>query len=206
MRAMFRAAVAACLMLFAFPALAEPPSQPERVWHRTGFYVGVAGGYDVAQMQAETFKFADASLMGCGLVGVQARLPDIVVGVEGDYCFVDVKASMAGGPTLTASSNYLASVRGRLGVPVGPALFYVTAGAAFTENKLAVPGDGSKEFLTGGVVGGGVEAELTRTVRLRLEALHYMFPDKDVSLGPVGMFESQNQQTTVRAGLTFSLN
>lgn len=201
------AAIAACLMLAATPAQAEPPSHPDRSWHRTGFYVGVAGGYDIAQMQAETFKFADASLMGGGLVGVQVRLPDIVVGIEADYMFVDVKASLGGGsPTLTASASFLASVRARVGVPVGPALFYITGGPAFTENKLAVAGSADKEFLTGGVVGGGVEAELTRTLFVRLEGLHYMFPDKDVTLTPVGLFESQNQQTTVRLGVGFRLN
>jgi hypothetical protein len=53
-------------------------------------------------------------------------------------------------------------------------------------------------------VGGGAEIELIRSFALRLEALHYIFPEDGAPLS--GLLDSENQHTTVRAGVIFKLN
>ena len=223
MRATFRAAVAACLLigLIAIPVVAlaadtggpvasrifDDIQAPPAVHNRSAFYVGVVGGMDVAQIEAATFKFSDSSWLAGGFMGLNVRLPSspFVIGLEGDYVFTDIKASP--GLLVVATTSYLASVRARAGVAVGPAFLYVTGGPAFTENKLAVPGSTDKTFLIGAALGAGVEAEVTKALFLRLEAIHYAFPDNDsTSCGPSCLYTSKDQQTTVRAAVGFKLN
>ena len=217
MRVLLSAALAACLMTFATPAGASDPSflAPPKAtdgvpWNRTGAYVGLTAGLGVAALQAEDFKFADQSYLGGIFAGFNVRLGDAVVGLEADYLLTDIQGSTTDGVVVvTAKTKYLASVRGRVGMPIGPALLYATAGPAFTEHKVAVAGpveSFSSELLVGGVFGGGIEASLTKTLFVRLEGLHYIFPDKDVACGPSCFFESKDQQTTVRVGLGFKLN
>ena len=94
---------------------------------------------------------------------------------------------------------------GRLGWAADRALFYVTGGVAFTEQKISISGESDSKQLVGFAGGGGVEAEITRTITLRLEALHYGFDDEAFSIGG-DTIEASNEQTTVRAGISFKLN
>jgi outer membrane immunogenic protein len=223
MRATFRAAVAACLIFLAlvvvvgvaqaadpvFPSLPSTADlqAPPAVHNRTAFYVGLAGGMNVAQLEADAFKFSDTAWLGGGFAGMNVRFPmsPFLVGIEGDYMLTDVKASP--GAIVVGTTHYLASVRGRAGVAIGPAFLYVTGGPAFTENKLTVLGTTDKNFMIGGAFGAGAEAELTKALFVRLEAIHYIFPDNDsTSCGVACLYTSKDQQTTVRAAVGFKLN
>jgi outer membrane immunogenic protein len=191
------------------PRVEEPPPGP--LWNRTGAYVGLVGGYNSAQLQAEDFKFGETAALGGAMAGFNVRLDGVVLGLEGDYLLTNIKGSVTDGvATVQADTRFLASLRARAGLPVGPALLYATAGAALTEHKVtASDGMGgtsvSKDLLVGLVVGAGIEAELTRTLFVRLEGLHYIFPDKSLPIGS-SFFESKDQQTTVRFGIGFKLN
>lgn len=217
MRAMLRAAVAACLLVSAcVPALAADKSGPERFLddvqappakhNRTAFYVGAVAGWGVANMEADTFQFSDATWLAGGFTGINIRIPSspIVIGLEGDYVFTDIEATP--GAVVVSRTKYLASVRARAGIAAGPAFFYLTGGPAFTEAKVDVGATGNSETLIGAALGGGVEAELTKVAFVRLEALHYIFPDKDLSCGVGCAFESRNQNTTARFAIGFKLN
>lgn len=215
MRARFLAALAAAC--FALSANAADPTSPSRVraqdatpeWNRTGFYVGAVAGYSTLVLEAEGIDLANGKLMVAPLIGFNARVsPQLVLGVEGDWVFTDVGASSTvDGITVTTSSRHLISLRARAGMPVGPALLYVTAGPAWQHSKLTLAGEGSVTDSTwqlGGVAGGGIELELTRSLAVRLEALHYIFPRDGAPLED--FLRSDNQQTTARAGLVFKLN
>jgi outer membrane immunogenic protein len=213
MRAILRAVLAACFLVTAAAAegLADPrpydTAAPAPAHHRTGFYVGAIAGWDIAQLETNAFAFSDTSLLGGAFIGAQARLENLVVGIEADYLLADLAATATpAAVTVTASTSFLASIRARAGLPLGPALLYVTAGPAFTESKLAIAGSADKEFAVGGVFGGGVEAELGKVLFLRLEGLHYIFPDQDVTTLTPAVLEQANQQTTVRLGIGFRLN
>ncbi len=210
---------AACLLASsALPALGADTGGPIKLddlqappakHNRSALYIGAVAGLTTAQLQAEPFEFADTSWLAGGFAGINIRVPDspFVVGIEGDYLLTDVHGSAGNGVvTVTASTNYLASVRARAGVGIGPALLYVTGGPAFTESKVAAGGPTDKETLVGAALGMGAEAELTKVLFLRLEAMHYVFPDQDLSCGLACLAESKDQQTTVRLGLGFKLN
>lgn len=216
MRAMLGAAVAACLMLLPVYAGAADKSGPDKFLeevqapparhNRTGFYAGALAGWGVADFQADTFQFSDAAPLAGAFAGINIRLPSspLVVGLEGDYVWTDISATP--GAIVIAKTSYLASIRARAGLAIGPALLYITGGPAFTEADVDAGGIVSKETLVGAALGGGVEAELTKVLFVRLEAIHYVFPDKDLSCGVGCAFESQNQHTTARFAVGFKLN
>ncbi len=176
--------------------------------HRTGLYAGILAGYNAAELQTawqgEGLRFSDQQPFVGGFVGINARVSDgLVLGLEGDYVFTDFSASRdVQGVNVRFGTDYLASIRGRAGVPMGIALLYVTGGVAFTEAKGSVPDEGlsDKATLIGGVMGAGIEIEMSKTVFARLEGLHYWFPDEGMSDGNVDI-EAELEQTAVRLGL-----
>jgi len=216
MRVLLGAALAACLLLISTvaanatdPNWAFPPSPPKpgEVWvhNRTTPYVGVVGGYNVAALQAEDFKFGETAWLGGAFAGVNVRVNEgLMLGLEADYVLTDIKASTTDGEVhVIAKTKYLASLRARAGLPAGPALLYVTAGPAITEQSVTVPevGLAASELKVGLVAGAGVDMSLTKNLFVRLEGLHYRFPEKDM-----GFMESKDQQTTLRLGVGFKLN
>jgi outer membrane immunogenic protein len=85
---------------------------------------------------------------------------------------------------LTQELPWFATARGRIGYAAGPALFYATAGAAFTEIKTSLasvyPPFGTvagawSDARTGWAVGGGVEASLGGHWTARAEYLYMDF-------------------------------
>jgi len=187
----------------AWPNLPPPDryAEPEgRVWHRTGPYVGLVAGANIAQWEVAGFNFDDTAWIGGAMAGFNVRTQGLVLGLEGDFLLTNIKADLAAG-TVVASTKYLATVRGRVGVPIGPALLYATAGVAFTEDKLVLGPASTNETKVGWAAGGGVDLELSRSMFVRLEGLHYAFPERDVSI-----FEAKDQQTTARIAVGFKLN
>jgi opacity protein-like surface antigen len=172
-----------------------------RVWHRTGPYVGLVAGANLAQFEAAGFDFNDTAWTGGALAGFQVKSGGLVWGVEGDFLLTNIKADFAAG-TITASTDYLATIRAKLGVPIGPVMPFITGGAAFTRDKIVVAGVSSHEDKVGWAAGGGVDLELTRALTLRGEVIHYAFPDRDVG----GLFDAKDQQTQARAAVVFKLN
>jgi opacity protein-like surface antigen len=175
-------------------------------WNRTGFYVGLLGAYDTTVLEAEGIDLANGKLMGGAAVGWNFRAGGFVYGIEADWLFTGISASQTVDEvTLKASTEHLVSLRGRLGLPVGPALVYGTLGPAWQHARLSISdgGEGISErtWQLGLAVGGGGEVELTRSFALRLEAIHYVFPDDGAPLRD--LFDSENQHTTVRAGALF---
>jgi outer membrane immunogenic protein len=174
-------------------------AQAEDSWNRTGFYAVAIGAYDTAVLEAEGFDLASGKLMAGAALGWNWRAGGVVLGMEADWIFTGISAS--GGDeevAIRASTDHLVSVRARAGIPLGPALIYATAGPAWQHAKLTVGDASERTWHLGLAVGGGAEVELTRSFALRLEALHYAFPNDGAPLNEI--LDSENQHTTVRAG------
>ena len=181
----------------------------EPAWNRTGAYVGLVGAYDLALIDAEGLEAFNGKLMAGAFAGYNFRYQGIVLGLEADWMFTGISAShTADDVTIKATTDHLVSLRARAGIPMGPALLYLTGGPAWQNVKLTVSEGkelaSEREWQLGLVLGGGIEAELTRALFLRLEALHYMFPADGAPLSQI--FESENAHTAVRLGLGFKLN
>lgn len=113
----------------------------------------------------------DSSVLGGVHVGYNIQHGAFVYGVEGDVSFAD-------------NIDYLASIRGRLGVAANNWLFYATGGVAFIgggfsgtisdANIASVPYD-TYDDQVGFVVGGGVEVKLAPNWSIGVEGLYYGF-------------------------------
>lgn len=192
---------------WALPAAAQAPA-PD--YHRNGFYVGLTAGKAATDWKAEGYQFGAASLVGGAFVGYQHRLDGLIVGIEGDYMFTALKSSSdVAGFQVTGSNHFLASIRGRVGIPLGAAQVYATAGPAFSEKATAIQlgpfVSSAKDVLVGVAYGAGLETEISRSMSLRIEGLQYAFPNQTAD-GALGSYTSKDQTTVVRAGVSFRLN
>lgn len=172
-----------------------------------GLYVGVNGGYGWSNgdylpppppgiLAVDPPVKQKGGVFG-GQVGYNWQFGSIVAGVEGDFDGADITGTVDG---VTAKTNELATVRGRLGYTVLPDwLVYGTAGAGWANTEVTGISDVSR---TGWVAGGGVEYKFYSHWLLRGEYLHYGFDD--VTVVPVpGASLTLKSLDVVRGGLSY---
>jgi hypothetical protein len=166
------------------PSPYTPPidSPPPEVIQTHQFYVGVVGGHAWTPGGEGNLN---SGIWHGGIVGGWLYRPNSVLGmgVEGDYVVRDLGS---------AAGDGVASLRGRVGVFVGPTFVYGTAGVHETWGA----GFMSDDLRRGLVVGGGIEREIAKHLSLRVEALHYRHADDYFRWGEDG-------STAVRAGVVF---
>jgi outer membrane immunogenic protein len=134
-----------------------PPPVLAQVYNWTGFYVGVNGGYGTGQLDPLTLfsnRFDRSSFninggMFGGTVGAQIQQGYVVLGLEGDLDWANIKGNGISNPTigglilpgqpitLNIASNVSAvgTLRTRVGVAMNNWLFYGTGGAAFIKSS-----------------------------------------------------------------------
>ena len=146
--------------------------------------------------------------------------PSLVAGLEGDVTFLNRNASntqvssatFSGAPvpdfnmTVNASDHWLASARVRLGFTTGPALFYATGGAAWTNASYSATAIGFNNppitgplagttaatswsgNRTGFAIGGGVDWMLPANPQwiFRAQYLYYQFARSSSAMGTLG--------------------
>jgi outer membrane immunogenic protein len=129
------------------PAPAPSILAPAPVVSWTGFYAGVNGGGSwgttdhtftgvAAGLTASTGNFKVNGGVAGGTFGYNRQIGAVVLGVEGDVDWANVKGTFAGtalGVTGSISSQlkWLDTIRGRLGYTWGPSMIYVTGGGAY---------------------------------------------------------------------------
>ena len=188
------ATVASAADLGGSPAKAEP-AYSGNSGYRTGPYAGLVVGYSTSQITGDLEHIATDGMQLGGLAGFTFRADGFVLGLEGDLSWQNAKLSGAG---IQTSGDWLGTIRARAGVPIGPALLYATAGAAFKDSF-----DGTT---VGAVGGGGIDLQMTHTMLMRIEALHYMYPDAKISIDNLDTLKVGTSDTTVRAAVIFNLN
>ncbi|MGE0611744.1 MAG: outer membrane protein [Hyphomicrobiales bacterium] len=167
---------------YTYKPAAAPVSKPAPSW--AGWYLGghLGGVVD-----------GDDDFIGGAHLGYNWQPGNVVYGIEGDISFAD-------------RIDYLASIRGRLGLALGPrALLYGTAGVAFIDADQtfvtpagAVFTDSQSEVGFAG--GGGLEFKLADNISAGVEALYYAFDDDN----QVNAFAQDDLDfTVVRARLTY---
>ena len=189
----------------------KAPMMADPGFNWSGFYAGVnlGGGWShtsAAQQQVDSgfgvvvgqdiVPVKGTGLVGGAQVGYNMQLtPLFVAGVEADFSgtgirgngtisplhFVDGTPFLGASATAGSSVEWLASIRGRLGVNWDRTLIYATGGAAWGGVKYEAntlvgtftwPGSETRTRL-GWVVGGGIEHALLANWTVRAEYLHY---------------------------------
>jgi outer membrane immunogenic protein len=213
------------------PPPAPAPVAPVVDW--TGFYVGgniggvlenASGTSDFTDTtpnpsNPQNDSFSKAGFLGGGQAGYNYQIAPLVVGVEGDWDWTDTKYSFCrqtdpgsaacfdnsnGFETIGSKTDWLATLRGRLGVTWGNLLFYGTGGAAWgrvnTDLTLSCLVDGcgatslvklfssstNSDTKSGWVAGLGAEYMLARNWSVRAEWLHIDLGTISDSLSTVG--------------------
>ena len=215
-RSRSQAAAAALSMVAALIVLPKPASADGAlapIW--TGLYVGVQGGGKWTDIDTSfNSGLSTSGISGGGHVGFNWGLAGLVVGVEADASLDNAEFNYATlGNTSHLDVDWSGTVRGRVGVPIGPALFYATAGYAWSETSIADRSSGGTVFnsshrFDGVVYGIGAEAYVLPNLSVRLEALHFDYSSDQLSIaGAAGAVEEFDpSETVVRAGVTFHLN
>lgn len=200
------------LLAAALAAIATPAAAQDKPAHHTGPYIGLMAGYgsNVISPDGAPFDWAGVGATGGAFAGYGVSVGNgLYVGVEGDVAMRDIKGKITDGVTsITASNDLMGTVRARLGYAAGPALLYVTGGLAVTQSKLAVSDIGAdKNMIYGIVAGAGIEAELTRTLFVRIEGRHTRFQDETFTLQPgIAATVDRQADNTIFVGVGFKLN
>jgi outer membrane immunogenic protein len=188
------------------PAPYKAPAfvEPQFTW--TGLYAGAFGGGAwgrsdfSAPLATGTFD-TDGWLAG-GTIGYNYQLPNnIVLGIEGDAAWTDIKGSAACPAGICETKNdWLATVRGRAGYAFGRFLPYITGGAAFGDIKTSATGLGSSTTTRAGwTVGGGLEANIAGPWSAKVEYLYVDLGRGGSILGSDASFKTN----IVRAGINY---
>lgn len=180
-----------------------------------------------------TGRFSNTGFTGGVQAGLNWQNGAFVFGAEGDFGAMHLRNSAAATGTFplaflgtrytvteSLSTDWLATVRGRLGFAVAPHLLvYATGGAAFTKIELSGSyadnaidatfpggtGSGStNRFRTGWTLGGGAQWALDRNWSLKAEYLYIDFGSVAVAV-PTTNTSAYHQTMQVRSDLTAQL-
>jgi len=238
------AAIAVGPVLAADMPRKAPMMAPAPVFSWTGCYIGGHGGgawsrQDVNvnptgvgnQAPSPLTLTASGGVVG-GQVGCNVQLGRVVIGGEGDWSSTHLNSSAtapnlffnglpvgSGGISVTSNTEWLASVRIRMGFAVVPTvLAYVTAGPAWQHTNYTAldafqggcPNCATASFSSnnpGLAVGGGVEwAPMSNGILLRAEYLFYDLPGGTHPLNVSGtntFAQSDLKVSVARAGVSF---
>jgi outer membrane immunogenic protein len=156
----------------ARPVYKSPAAVVAATHNWTGIYVGGHAGYGWAKVKGND-EFGDPGsgdldgFIGGGQVGANYQIGNVVLGVEGEYSYSDVKKEISlvpffGAGDLKVRNEYYITATGRLGYAFDRVLVYAKGGAAWTREKWDV-NDGvggaitGRFSRTGWLVGGGAE-------------------------------------------------
>ena len=192
---------------FAIPASADSLGT---IW--SGAYVGAQVGMSWADF--DTHELGNLNTTGAafgGHIGYNIGFGGLMFGVEGDTLYENssVGTSIVGGGGVSLNSHWNGSLRGRGGFSIGPALFYATAGWAWTGISTVQRTGAGTSVSSSGVVDGvvygiGAEAYILPPVSIRLEALRYDYGTEKLSVasGVTALSGIDRGDTVVRAGVT----
>ena len=146
----------------------------------------------------------------------------LVAGVEADAAYTDLRDTNiygGGASTLHSRTDFVGTVRGRLGIAIANALVYGTGGFAYggVHDTAFLPlGAGTLDKIqTGYAYGGGVEYAIPTTsfvnifnagaVTLKAEYLHYDLGSNTIGYGPYTT-RIHNDGNIVRGGINYKFN
>jgi outer membrane immunogenic protein len=162
------------------------PATPVYNWG--GIYFGINGGYELGGSQwsgpATPPDFnVNGGLIG-GTIGANFQVEQFVFGVESDFDWQGLKGTSNNGNCVFAppagngaqcqtKSNWLATIRGRVGLAWDKVLFYGTAGGASGNIQAGLTSGASiSSTAIGWVAGGGTELALSDNLTARAEYLY----------------------------------
>lgn len=175
----------------------------------SGFYAGVNLGHGSGEGQS-VFTLGGSDYYGGFLGGVQAGynfdIAGIVIGIEGDYQFADVKhrRDLGAGVKGAAGFNSFGTIRARVGADMGSFMPYLTGGVAYASMGYNIDtiNLSDSDHAWGGAVGAGIEAALTDNISFKAEYLYVHVRGAQVTLAGFST-DFDAFQHAARAGVNF---
>jgi outer membrane immunogenic protein len=221
----------------------KAPAPVVAPWSWAGFYVGINAGAawnhakftDLGDQNGLGYGFlpgttywspTSVGFTGGGQIGYNFQSGNLVYGLEADLNWVNAKKSetlttaaaivavFSGPLQVSTKLEWMATVRGRLGITLSPTLLYVTGGWAIAgfEDQFDAPVNTdpvliSKKTRSGWTVGGGIEHMFARNWTAKIEALYADFGSWTASGPNVGGLiyrtRFEHEVITVRGGLNW---
>lgn len=193
--------------MFAGVAKAETPAP----W--AGLYAGAHLGYawgdasvadNTGGVAPGPFTYSPDGIFGGGTLGYNLQFQQIVVGLEGDLGYMNLKghglipsSNPAAHQDLTLDGGFYGVAAGRAGIAFGQTLAYFKGGVVYYDGSAGQTTTNPGYVTTptgafrGTVLGGGVEQYISKTVSVKVEYLHFKFGSEDgrqtsVSDPPIG--------------------
>jgi outer membrane immunogenic protein len=191
------------------PIYKAPPTPVVSTYNWSGFYLGVNGGGEWGSSHWDSAgAFNTSGGMVGGTAGYNWQTGPLVLGVEGDVDWQNLKGSTTNLCPAGCSTNtdWLSTVRGRLGYAFDRVMPYVTGGLAMGNIKATTPGFvGGSETDAGWTVGGGVEFALTNNWTAKAEYLHVGLGNFNCGFncGATATNNVSSREDIVRAGLNY---
>jgi outer membrane immunogenic protein len=201
-----------------------------QVYNWTGLYVGVNGGYgwgtqDPLTLFSNRFDRSSFNINGGmfgGTIGAQIQQGYVVLGIEGDLDWANIKGTGISTPTIgglvlpgqpitlniASNTSAVGTARIRAGVAMNNWLFYATGGAAFVKNSAngtsiagvacgtlgVFPSCSASAWRPGLAAGLGAEWGFAQNWSTKLEYLYITSVGSGVSLDHIN---------TIRAGVNY---
>jgi outer membrane immunogenic protein len=199
------------------PPMAPPPRAPAAympvspAYNWSGFYLGLNAGYGFADSTWTAPGFSSGSFSVNGgqagaTLGWNYQISQLVLGIEGDYDWQNIRGS-SGAPcgSCDTASNWIATVRGRVGYAFDRIMVYGTGGAAFTDVEAsfaALPWQTNTKV--GWTAGAGIEGAITENLTAKIEYLYADFGNTSCSAASCfGTANVDLKESMVRAGLNY---
>jgi len=201
-----------------------PPTAPvayaPQAYNWSGFYVGghIGGGYAGSSWSdpitgAGSDDFSSWGFLGGAQVGANAQFNRLVLGVEGDFSWINAKNSGTDsiGEALATNPQWTSTVTGRIGAAFDRLLVYGKGGLALAQDQSSLTDLGGNMasdsvLRTGWTVGAGLEYALDDHWSAKIEYDYLGFGSQNMTfttpLESVSSNASLNVQE-IKAGLNF---
>ena len=168
------------------PSFYKAPSELPYNW--TGFYTGLNGSYAWGRsgwsdpaVGADSGRFKTSGGLVGGQIGYNWQTGALVLGIETDADWMNVKGSTAGvggvcaadgGGQCQTQQSWMGTTRARVGYAFDRWLPYVTGGVAYGNVQAVQPNGTSTNTNVGWTAGGGLEYAFDRNWSAKVEYLH----------------------------------
>jgi outer membrane immunogenic protein len=214
--------VGACVLALAMASPSFAADMPGRfpaplsiapAFNWAGLYAGLNAGYgwgtaDWNSSLGTGTSSPGGSLLG-GTVGFNMQTGAFVYGVEGDIDASWMRDSSSTGPTCGAAgcgvqNSWLGTARGRVGYAFDRALFYVTAGGAFTDVQMSAGGTTATANRAGWAAGLGLEYAVLGPWSAKVDYLYADLGSAGCGVSACGADTTVNFKTSViRLGVNY---